>query len=142
MTYAVDYGAIRCIYFLDPPGGGGGLPGSPKQGSYVLAETCLWSQSLEVSTSPTWRCRRAAASHTEAVGGFFAWTPKSTWKASGLEARCINYWHPPRIHAYHVPRRTYVHPPRSTLPQIKMEAHRGPYIEDSSLIVGPSPLPC
>ena len=29
-----------------------------------------------------------------------------------------------------------------TLPQINMEAHRGPYMEESSLIVGSSPLPC
>ena len=29
-----------------------------------------------------------------------------------------------------------------TLPQINMEAHRGPYIEDSSLEGGSSPLPC
>ena len=29
-----------------------------------------------------------------------------------------------------------------TLPQISMEAHRGPYIEDRSLISAPSPLPC
>ena len=29
-----------------------------------------------------------------------------------------------------------------TLPQINMEAHRGPYIEDSSLVRGSSPLPC
>ena len=29
-----------------------------------------------------------------------------------------------------------------TLPQLSMEAHRGLYIEDSSLIRGPSPLPC
>ena len=29
-----------------------------------------------------------------------------------------------------------------TLPQIHMEAHRGSYIEDSSLVRGPSPLPC
>ena len=29
-----------------------------------------------------------------------------------------------------------------TLPQINMEADKGPYIEDSSLIKGPSPLPC
>ena len=30
---------------------------------------------------------------------------------------------------------------KTTLLQIKMEAHRGPYIEGSSLIVGLSPLP-
>ena len=30
----------------------------------------------------------------------------------------------------------------STLPQSSMEAHRGPYLEDSSLLRGPSPLPC
>ena len=30
----------------------------------------------------------------------------------------------------------------STLPPINMEAHIGPYIEDSSLVRGPSPLPC
>ena len=29
-----------------------------------------------------------------------------------------------------------------TLPQINMEADRGPCLEDSSLIKGPSPLPC
>ena len=28
------------------------------------------------------------------------------------------------------------------LPQINMEAHIGPYIEDSGLVRGPSPLPC
>ena len=32
--------------------------------------------------------------------------------------------------------------PEATLPQINMEAHREPYIEDSSLIRAPSPLPC
>ena len=31
---------------------------------------------------------------------------------------------------------------QNTLPQIHMEAHRRPYIEDSSLKRGPSPLPC
>ena len=29
-----------------------------------------------------------------------------------------------------------------TLPQINMEAHRGPNTKDSSLKKGPSPLPC
>ena len=29
-----------------------------------------------------------------------------------------------------------------TLPQINMEAHGGPHMEDVSLIWGPSPLPC
>ena len=28
-----------------------------------------------------------------------------------------------------------------TLPQINMEAHRGKYIEDKNLVMGPSPLP-
>ena len=31
---------------------------------------------------------------------------------------------------------------QATLPQIHMEADRGPYIEDSGLVVGSSPLPC
>ena len=29
-----------------------------------------------------------------------------------------------------------------TLPQIDMEADRGPYLEDSSVTKGPCPLPC
>ena len=29
-----------------------------------------------------------------------------------------------------------------TLPLINIEAHKGPYIEDSNLVKGPSPLPC